>query len=142
MDAKEFLRQLEKLDILIRNKLIEVSRWKDLALSITSNMDGERVQSSSSQQKMADRINKYLDYEKEIDTLIDSFIDKKREVIQVIEEIENPFYYDLIHRKYIQYKTLEQIAEEMNRTYDSIKKAHGRALQEVREILKKREDRV
>ena len=139
MDAKEFLRQPCRLEVLIRNKIIEADRWRSLALSITSNAEGDRVQSSSSQQRMADRINAYIDYEKETDELIDRLIDKKREVIQVIEGIENPFYLDLIHRKYIQYQTLEQIAEETGRTYDAIKKAHGRALQEVREILRKRE---
>ena len=140
MDAKKFLNEPKRLDVLIRNKLIELSRWKELALSITANMGGERVQSSGSQQKMADRINKYLDYEKEIDEMVDRLIDKKKEVVEVIEEIENPDYLDLIHRKYIQYKTLEQIAKETGRSYDAIKTAHGRALEEVRKILKRKEE--
>lgn len=140
MDAKEFLLQPHRLEVLIRNKIIEADRWRDLALSITASMGGEKVQSSGSQQKMADKINKYLDYEKETDSLIDKLIDTRNEVVRVIEEIENPFYLDLIHRKYIQYKTLDQIAEEMDKSYDAIKKAHGRALQEVREILRKKEE--
>lgn len=140
MEAKEFLRQPEKLDILIHNKLIEKQQWKNIALGITANMEGERVQTSGSQQKMADAINKCIDIETEIDNLIDRLIEKKKAVVAVIEQLDSPFFYDLTHRKYIQYKTLEQIAEETGRSYDAIKTAHGRALEEVRRILRKKED--
>ena len=56
MEAKEFLSQVKKLDLMIKNKLIEKQQWMDIALGITSNMSGERVQSSGSQSKMADAV--------------------------------------------------------------------------------------
>ena len=54
--AQKFLERVEMIDTIIENKLIEQRQWKDIALGITANMGGERVQSSGSNSKMADAI--------------------------------------------------------------------------------------
>ena len=140
MDAKVFLSQVKKLDLQIKNKLIEKQQWKDIALGITANMDGERVQSSGGKSKMADAIEKCVDMETEIDSLVDKLIDTKKEVIQTIEQLENPYDYDLLHKKYIQFMTFEQIAEYYGREYTTITTAHGRALKNVQALLERRND--
>jgi hypothetical protein len=134
LDAKEFLNQPKKLDLLIKNKLIERQQWRDLALGITANMEGERVQSSGSQQKMADAIVKCIDMEAEIDSLVDRFIDKKKEVVQVIEQVDSPIEYDILHRIYIQYMTLQDVADHYGKEYGWATTTHGRALRSVQEI--------
>ena len=91
MDAKSFLQQVEMLDAKITNKQIERQQWKDIALGITASIGGERVQSSGSQQKMADAVIKCVDMESEIDNLIDEFIHTKKEIIETIERL----YFDL-----------------------------------------------
>ena len=137
MDAKEFLSQVKKLDLMIKNKLIEKQQWKDIALGITANMDGERVQSSGSQQKMSDAIVKCIDMETEINSLVDKLIDTKREVIHTIEQLESPTQYNVLHMIYIQDKTLQEVADEYNMSYDWAATTHGRALKNVREIREK-----
>ncbi len=134
MEAKEFLNQPKKLDLLIQNKLIEKQQWRDLALGITANMDGERVQSSGSQQKMADAIVKCIDMEAEIDSLVDKLIDKKKEVISVIEQVDSPIEYDILHRIYIQYMSLQEVADHYGKEYGWATTTHGRALRSVQEI--------
>ena len=137
LDAKEFLSQVKKLDLMIKNKLIEKQQWKDIALGITANMDGERVQSSGSQQKMSDAIVKCIDMETEINSLVDKLIDTKREVIYTIEQLESPTQYNVLHMIYIQDKTLQEVADEYNMSYDWAATTHGRALKNVREIREK-----
>lgn len=134
-EAKAYLRQLEKLDMLICNKLIEQSRWRDVALGITANMVGEKVQSSGSQSKMVDAINKCIDMESEIDALIDRLIDTKTQVIKTIEAVESPTEYNVLHLRYIQYKSLQDIADHYNRDYGWATTVHGRALKSVQAIL-------
>ena len=134
METKEWLKQPRKLDLQIRNKLIEKQQWKDIALGITSNMNGERVQSSGSPTKMSDAIAKCVDMEAEIDSLIDKLIDTKREVIQTIEQLESPTQYNVLHMIYIQGKTLQEVADEYNMSYDWAATTHGRALKGVRAI--------
>lgn len=135
MDAKTYLSQVKKLDLQIANKLIEKEQWKDIALGITANMDGERVQSSGAKSKMASAVEKCVDVEAEIDSLVDKLIDVKKEVIQTIESLDSPMEYDLLHKKYIQFMTFEEIADHYGREYTTITTAHGRALKNVQAIL-------
>ena len=137
-EAKHFLLQLKKTDKLIKNKLIEKEQWKSIAMGTSAQMGGERVQSSGSQQKMADAVERYIDIEAEIDRYIDRLIDTKKDVISVIEQLDATEY-DLLHVVYVQYLTLEEFAEKYDRSYRWATSVHGRALQNVQRILDKRE---
>ena len=135
MEAKEFLRQVEKLDVQIANKLIEKNQWREIALGITANMEGERVQSTGSKSKMADAINKCVDMEAEIDRMVDILIETKKEVIQAIEQLDSPIEYNVMHMRYIQFKDLQQIADHYGKEYGWVTTTHGRALKHLQEIL-------
>lgn len=136
-DAQLYLRQVEKIDSIIRNKLIEQRQWKDIAMGITANMGGDKVQSSGSQSKMADAIEKCVDMEREIDSLVDKLIATKKEVISTIEQLDSPAEYRLLHLRYIQFVDLKDIAEQWDKDYTAITTMHGRALRNVQAILEK-----
>ena len=131
------MEQAEKIDAMINNKIIEKMQIKQSALSITASTEGERVQASGSQSRMADAITKYVDMEKEIDALIDKLCDKKQEIIRVIDQVENPTYYNLLHMKYIQFKDWHEIAQRYGKDYNWATTNHGRALKCVEEILRR-----
>ncbi len=135
IDAKSYLRQVEKLDARIRNKLIEREQWRDIALGITANVGGEKVQASGNQQKMASAIEKCVDMEQEINALVDELINTKRDVIATIEQLESPTEYDVLHKRYIQYLSLQEIADHYGRDYGWATTTHGRALKNVQNIL-------
>ena len=135
MEAKEYLRQAEKLDLRIKNKLIEQQQWKDIALGITANMDGERVQSSGAKSKMADAVGRCVDMEAEIDSLVDILVDTKRDVIQTIEKLDSATEYNVLHMRYIQYMDLQEIADHYGKEYGWATTTHGRALKSVQAIL-------
>lgn len=134
MEAKEFLNQVKKLDLQIKNKLIEKQQWKDIALGITANMDGERVQSTGAKSKMANAIERCVDMEAEIDALVDKLVDTKKEVIQTIEQLDSPTEYNLLHLRYIQYIQLKDIADKWGMEYTNVTTIHGRALKNVQAI--------
>lgn len=135
MRAKEYLNQVAKLDAIIQNKLIEKQQWMDIALNITSNMSGEKVQSSGTQSKMADAINKCIDMEEEINSLVDRLIDTKREVVATIEQVESPIEYDVLHKRYIQRMGLQDIADYYGKEYGWATTTNGRGLKSVQDIL-------
>ena len=135
VDAKEFLKQPERLDVRIKNKLIEKQQWKDIALGITANTEGERVQSSGAKSKMANAIDRLVDMEAEIDSLVDELIDRKKEVIQTIEQLDSATEYNVLHMRYIQYLSLQEIADHYHRDYGWATTTHGRALKSVQDIL-------
>ena len=128
MEAKEFLRQVEKLDVLIQNKLIEQRQWRDIALGITGNMEGERVQSSGGKDKMADAVGRCVDMEAEINSLVDNLIATKKAVVAAIEQLDSPIEYNVLHMRYIQFKGLQDIADHYGRDYGWATTTHGRAL--------------
>ena len=134
MKAKEYLRQVRKLDKMIKNKLIEKQQWMDVALSITGQLNDEKVKSSGNQQRTASAIEKCIDLEREIEEHIDNLIDKKREILGVIEQLK-PDEYDLIHAYYIQFMTLEDAAYSLGKSYTWATTVHGRALNSVQAII-------
>jgi len=134
-EAQLYLERVEMIDSIIKNKLIEQRQWKDIALGITANMGGERVQSSGSNSKMADAIEKCVDMEREIDSLIDKLIDTKRGVIQTIEQLNSPIEYNVLHKRYIQFMSLQEIAGHYHKEYGWATTTHGRAIANVQRIL-------
>jgi nitrogen fixation/metabolism regulation signal transduction histidine kinase len=137
-NAQNYLKQVEKKDTIIRNKMVERERLKDIALGVTASSEGERVQSSGSKQKMADAIDKCVDIDKEINRLVDEFVDFKREVSSIIERL-NLDEYDVLHKIYFQYLSLYDVADMKGKTYSWVTTVHGRALQNVTKILIERE---
>jgi len=138
-EAQIYLEQVERLDAIITNKLIEKRQWKDVALGITASMDGERVQSSGSKDKMASAVSRCVDIEAEIDNLVDKLVDTKKEVIQTIESLYSPTEYNILHLRYIQFKSLQEIADHYGRDYGWVTTTHGRALKSVQDILDRKE---
>lgn len=138
MNAKEFLRQVKKLDRLIENKMIEVQQWKEIAENTTATLSGERVQSSHNPHRIADAIGRYIDLEMEIKRDIDAFIAAKKDVIGVIEQLEATEY-DILHKIYVQHLTLDDVADNYDRTYSWVTTIHGQAVKHVQDILNGRE---
>ena len=137
-EAQIYLEQVKGLDTKIKNKLIEQQQWKDIALSITANMEGERVQASGSKSKLENAMVKCVDMDAEIDSLIDQLIDTKKEVIQTIEQLYSPIEYDILHKRYIQYKSLQDIADYYGKDYDWAKVNCKRACNHLQAILNKK----
>ena len=152
MMAKEYLQQAENMNTVINNKMAEKAQWKDIALGVTSGGQSimievkgkkelhnmEKVQSSGSQSKMADAITRCIDIEAEIDRLVDRLIDLKREIIGTIEML-NATEYDVLHKRYIQGMTFDEIGAARNKSKSWATTVHGRALQNVQKILDARE---
>lgn len=135
-EAQVFLERVEMLDAIIENKLIEQRQWKDLALNITANMGGEKVQASSkSSSPMADAVIKCISMETEIAEAVDRLIGEKKKVVQTIEKLYSPTEYKMLHMRYIQHISLTDIADRMNREYNWVTTTHGRALKSVQKLL-------
>ena len=139
-DALSYLERYERAATVIPNKLIEIEQWHDIATSITAVMNSECVSSSGSKQKMADAVDRCLDIVEDLERQVDELDAIKRDVVHTIEQVRSTREYNLLHKKYIQFKTLQEIADENDRDYDAVKTAHGRALKSVERLLKERKN--
>jgi len=131
MTTKEYLSQAFRLDQRINSKLEQVSSLRDLATKATASIHAERVSGTKQRSPMENAIVKLIDLEHDIDADIDKLVDLKREIIEVINSVEQPEYHLLLELRYLNYKTWEEIAEMMNYSWRNIHYVHGKALRAV-----------
>lgn len=106
---------IKKLDNLIDAKLLELERLKEMMTKINVfDCFKERIQTSPSGDHLSDTIANIIDLEKEINEDIDQFVDIKKECMNMIDRLEDPKSIALLYKRYFEYKTFEQIADEMD----------------------------
>ncbi len=152
VDAKEFLSRVELIDMKINMKLDDLAQTKAMALKVTSTLKQDSVSSSGSHDKVGDAVAKIVDLERDIDRDIDAYIEFKREVSEVIDQLDNANQIEVLYKHYFgvwddkeerpYYLSLEEIAVEMHMSYRNVCYIHGDALKAVGEILKARESNV
>lgn len=130
METKEYLQQIGRYDRLINNKLVELAQYRSMACSVSSAKNYERVQSSPSYDTMDKIVSKIEQMENEIDMLVDRYIDNKRIIISQIDSMSDEMTYQILFSRYVEQKTFEKMAIEMNYCYKQIIRRHGKALQE------------
>ena len=140
--VKEYLQKIRLYDTHINNKIAELSRLRDMATNITPTLKDDVVSSSGSKDKLGDTVAKIVDLQDEINRAIDDFVDKKNEVCSVIENLQNPDHVALLHKRYVEYLTWEQIACDMHISYRHATRLHGRALQAVEKAMSENVVRV
>lgn len=135
MDVKEYLKQPMLLELRIRNKLIEREQLRALAMKITASMDAVRVRSSGGASRMTDAVEKLVALEVEIDDLVQQLVEARRQVVDSLEALDNPTEYDVLHMRYVQGKSLQEIADHYRREYGWVTTTHGRAVRHLQERL-------
>ena len=130
MTAKQYLRQVERLDVEIvqlRERLEDM--WTTLT-SVTADPSKEFVDGSKKGGNMADGM---LD---ELDRLTRTLSAKRTEAVILraeislqVQELENPKFVRILYRRYIDHVPLDALAAEMCYDYYYFARLHGRALQ-------------
>lgn len=138
MTAKEYLQQIRKLDLQIQNKQLEKEDiWNRMngcaAISYDPKIGAPGTPNTKSPQEKYYPILER--YEKEIAVDIDSLMNIKREVMAVIDSLDNPDEINLLYMRYFQYKKWEEIAVEMKFDYRYVHRIHSRALNNVNNII-------
>lgn len=134
MTAREYLEQIPDLDELIKSKVQEIGRLKDEAKRTTGKLDGERVQSSGSKQKMANNVVKYV-YIEEVE--LQELRERRQNIINTMKTL--PYRdYDILFKVYVLGYKLDALAERYHRSYSWAKKAHAKALNAMQKLLEER----
>lgn len=134
MYAEEYVSRIQKIDILIANKIVERKRLEELATSTGAFTSTEKVKSSSSPDKMTNAICEYLDIDMEINKLVR----ERREIISTIEQLPAKEY-DVIHELYVQGLTPKEIARKKDKSFNWVFYVKHKALESLQELLKSKE---
>ena len=128
MTAKEYLQQARTLDLLINVKQDELYALRLTATSVSSPVLGDKVKSGGTNNAMQ-IVDKIIALQELINSEVDRLVDLKAEIHEKIEKVYNPQFIALLTDKYINGFTLEQIAERMDKSYETVRGWHGQALQ-------------
>ena len=130
MDTKQYLRQIKRLDRQIQNKLSELYNLKMMASSISVSNECERVQTSGNKDQLGAVVAKIVDMEKEVDKMVDLFVDTRSEIISQIDSMDDLDSYDILSMRYVAGKTFHEISEKTGWSIRKVFSLHGKALLE------------
>jgi hypothetical protein len=134
MTAREYLDQIADLDELIKSKVQEIGRLKDEAKRTSVKLEGERVQSSGSKQKMANTIIKYVHIEQ---GELQELYEERQEIINTMKKL--PYRdYDILFNVYVLGYKLNALPKKYHKSYSWAKQAHKKALNAMQKILDER----
>lgn len=129
MTPKLYLSRAKWLDRKIRIRMDELAEYKSTLASVQAVVyDKDKVQTSSTADKLPAAMARIAEMENEIDKLIDEFYTTKHKIIGQIEGLENDVHREILHLRYIDGLSLEAIAEKLHYSFDWIRHKHGMAL--------------
>lgn len=137
MKAKEYLNRLRYIDTVINQKKQEVEKLRLIAES-TPGIDysRERVQiSPSGDAPFIPIVNRILELENEINADIDELIEEKYKIIKQIQSLPDIRHVRILYKKYVEFKSLEQIADELGYAYAYVRSLHTDALVNFEKII-------
>lgn len=137
LTARQYLEQLQELDTVINQDLERLEEMKADATS-TGGIDysKERVQTSTSGDKLCNDVTRYVTLDEEINAEIDRFVDAKNQIISEIRGLHVNNYIQVLFKVYVQFKSVRQAAKEMKKSYSYVIELHNKALALFEETYK------
>lgn len=137
MDARQYLGQIRKLRerISSRRRRIEEARYMAIGGGGLSG-DAERVQTSPSINGQYNAIDSYLDLERELNIDIHNFMLKLIEVERTVDQIDNENFRMVVLARWVEDKSLEQVAVDTGYSFDRIRYFYWRGMKEMQKITK------
>lgn len=137
MQAKEFLKKIIQIDMMIDCKLEQIVELRSRLTSIGCATDNERVQTSLKGDKITDTIAKVMELENLVNDDIDKLTEYKLQAREMIEGLENNVEKIVLYKRYFECKPFEQIAIECNYSWRQTHRIHGNALRNLDKVLVK-----
>lgn len=129
MNAKEYLKQYRRLDSHIRSKKEQIDK---ILLTVDSLAQSKSVGDSK---EIEEASTKVAEFGKVLASEIKKLVVLQNEISSKIEIIQNDNYRLVLSLRYLNFKTWEQIAEEMEYSYQWVHRLHERALQEFEKLI-------
>lgn len=129
--AKEYLNRARGIEQEIR----QLRRMKRSAYERATGASAAPDKLPSGGGKGNDVFTAYVQYAALLDERAAELLDVQREIEQVIRRVPDARHRQILRARYIEEKTWEQIACEMNYCYMQVCRLHGKALEAVRELM-------
>lgn len=131
MSAKEYLNQGYRINEHIDAKLEQIALLRELAAKtniILSDMPGNPNHDNS---KVENTIVKIISLEEEINDDVDKLVEFKKELMEVIDRVDDPQERLLLTLRYLNFFSWEEIAVKMNYSIRNVHNIHSKALDDI-----------
>lgn len=129
LTAKKYLQQIKTLDIKIKQRENQYKELKEAASSPGSmQYNKEIVQTSKAHDRLEKLVIQYIGLEQEVEQEKFRLQALKQKIIDEIQSLDNDKFIDLLYKRYVEYKSYERIAVEMNYGIDNVYIVHRKAL--------------
>lgn len=122
---------------MIENKLDEIYRLREMSVSISTNMDKDRVQSSGSHDKLGESVAKIVDLERETNDIVSELAEKKKVIIKQIDDMTNDDYYVILTYRFVQKMEFREIFLKMKISERKMYTVYKQALKEFERLYGK-----
>lgn len=130
MDTKTYLGQISRLNNEINKKIEKIYELRLNAMCTPGFTSGERVQTSSCEDRIGNVISKIIEEEKNADKMIDELFDLKEKIRRQISKVKSEKHKHILTEKYIMCKSNTEISKEMGMTKRGYIYAKKRAVEE------------
>ena len=128
MTAKQYLRQLSKLELNIRILTDELEERRTRLTSTAAPVRGDKVQSSPRGDSFAAAMAALVDKDLQRQELVYIYEQERDRIVAQIMALPNPLQARVLYDRYVQNRTLVQIADATHYSYTRICHVHGQAL--------------
>lgn len=135
--TKQYLNQIKRLDKMIENKLDEICRLREMAVTISANLDKDIVQTSGAHDKIGDSVAQIVDLENETNAIVSELADKKRTIVNQIDSMANDDHYEILTYKYVQKLEFREIFLKMKISERKMYTVYRQAIKEFERLYGK-----
>lgn len=134
MTVKEWLNRGFKLNKEIEQLKEAKQKAMELACGAVADLGNEKVQSSS-QNSTEDKMVSYAEYSRLLYKRIDKLLEINKEIVGVISKVDDTTLRSLLTARYINFKTWERIAEDLDKELRWIYRLHKKALNNIENVI-------
>lgn len=134
MNAREYLEQFSKYDLIISSKIDEINELKQKAVNVSVNYGGERVTSSRKNDPQGDMVAVYVSLEQELEEEMKTVLRAKWKALRILEKLPCTEYI-VLYERFLNNKNLYEIASEHSRSYSYVAQASRNGIKHLQELL-------
>lgn len=137
LTAKEYLEQLAVINDQINQNLELLDEMKTDASSVSGiDYSRERVQTSTSGDKLCKDVTRYVAFNDHINEEIYLFVNAKEQIIGEIRGLRDRNSINILFKVYVQFKSVKQASQEMKKSYNYAISLHNQALKTFEKTYK------
>ena len=135
MNAEEFLNRAYRIDQQIQSKILQLDRLRSIATGTGLRLAADRVRTSGPASRIEDAVIRIVEEEEAIHEEIDRLVETKRQIREVIGQVEDVTCRLLLEKRNLLFQTWIDICRDMNMSKRWAQTRYKEAVEMVQGIL-------